>query len=444
MEKANIVQSKMELTGKINKYCINHASIVFTENCNLNCSYCYESEKKRHLYMSKETAEKVIDFLVNNAVHSGEKQIFLMLFGGEPTLNIEVMDYTWDYALKKTQENGISLRATLITNGSVYNQAVEDFIIKAYTTCSRFKIQLSIDGDKETQDTNRPFLDGSGSSDVVEENIRKLKEAMREHNISENGVYVHGCISKQSLPRLKHAYDYVRDVLKINDFSIFPVKEENWDKNDYKLYESQLRLIGKRIIEDCEKEDTAKYFMGFDSFKERSAKQTLPCMVGTGFCCISTEGDIYPCHRYMFGFRENSKIGSVFEPDNLKREKFMHYDMSNLHGKSRCVECENDNCKICVASNDLHNENMFLGFPKCCNMTEKETMVKKEVKQELIKLGLLENVDKQKEINVIEAMYTTLETLDERVSNNADTTLILLDLVQKIYERVENLEKGDK
>ena len=39
-------------------------TLYLTDDCNLQCSYCYEGDKKNKSYMTEATLEKTLDFIV--------------------------------------------------------------------------------------------------------------------------------------------------------------------------------------------------------------------------------------------------------------------------------------------------------------------------------------------------------------------------------------------
>lgn len=60
-------------------------TLYLTDDCNLQCSYCYEGNKKNKSYMTEATLEKTLDFIVSN--NPANDYIDLLLLGGEPLLN---------------------------------------------------------------------------------------------------------------------------------------------------------------------------------------------------------------------------------------------------------------------------------------------------------------------------------------------------------------------
>ncbi len=60
-----------------------------TENCNLNCSYCYLPGKNTLNQMSFEVARKAIDYFLSNPRIFTEPGVMLDFIGGEPLLTID-------------------------------------------------------------------------------------------------------------------------------------------------------------------------------------------------------------------------------------------------------------------------------------------------------------------------------------------------------------------
>ena len=52
-------------------------TLYLTDDCNLQCSYCYEGNKKNKSYMTEATLEKTLDFIVNNNPDNDYIDLFL-------------------------------------------------------------------------------------------------------------------------------------------------------------------------------------------------------------------------------------------------------------------------------------------------------------------------------------------------------------------------------
>ena len=72
--------------------------LITNENCNLNCTYCYEHHKTTS-YMSFTTAKSIIDKEFSTAT-SGET-FEIEFFGGEPFLNFPLIKQIVDYVKSK-------------------------------------------------------------------------------------------------------------------------------------------------------------------------------------------------------------------------------------------------------------------------------------------------------------------------------------------------------
>ena len=89
---------------------MNSCYLMMTNRCNMNCSYCYEREffKDNLKDISEETAKRAIDFLVENHKKGNKarpnEDINICYFGGEPTLNWEVLKKNIVYARSLEKE----------------------------------------------------------------------------------------------------------------------------------------------------------------------------------------------------------------------------------------------------------------------------------------------------------------------------------------------------
>ena len=121
-------------------------------DCNLACKYCFAEEGEYHgrrALMSYEVGKKALDFLVANS--GSRKNLEVDFFGGEPTMNFEVVKQLVEYGRSIEEANNKKFRFTLTTNGILLNDEILDFANKEMSN-----IVLSIDGRKEINDLMRP------------------------------------------------------------------------------------------------------------------------------------------------------------------------------------------------------------------------------------------------------------------------------------------------
>ena len=87
-----------------------------TEDCNLCCSYCYQINKAKHK-MDFETAKKAVDVIlnvdknvdINNYIDSKNTLGCILEFiGGEPFLEVDLMDQITDYFIETLIKKGVA------------------------------------------------------------------------------------------------------------------------------------------------------------------------------------------------------------------------------------------------------------------------------------------------------------------------------------------------
>lgn len=91
--------SLLDYPGKV-------SAIIFLSGCNMNCSYCYNSDLKKKVE-GKYSEDNILDFLKTRV----GKLDGVVITGGEPTINNELPSF-----IKKIKELGFSIK--LDTNGT--------------------------------------------------------------------------------------------------------------------------------------------------------------------------------------------------------------------------------------------------------------------------------------------------------------------------------------
>ena len=143
-------------------------------DCNLACKYCFAEEGEYHgrrAMMSFEVGKKALDFLVANS--GSRRNLEVDFFGGEPTMNFEVVKQLVEYGRSLEEANNKKFRFTLTTNGILLDDDILEFANKEMGN-----IVLSIDGRKEINDLMRPTRNGHGSSyDIIMPKFKKVAES---------------------------------------------------------------------------------------------------------------------------------------------------------------------------------------------------------------------------------------------------------------------------
>lgn len=129
-EKAELKRFQDKYTGKPK---VSLMYLLLTDNCNLNCRYCFVRNQFPAGYktsvMSAETAKQAVDFFARQLALSGEKEATVIFYGGEPLMNFEAMRA----AIRKIEELHDSQRLpekvtlSLITNGILVTPEIAEF-----------------------------------------------------------------------------------------------------------------------------------------------------------------------------------------------------------------------------------------------------------------------------------------------------------------------------
>ena len=145
-----------------------------TLQCNFACDYCFQGDHGDYNMhaekMSMETAHRLCEWVEIKLDELGSSRFSLTFFGGEPLLNQPVMFETAERLWRVTQDRGVGMGISVITNGLLLTPEVVDRLEPF--GLSSFKITL--DGDRQTHDRMRPLRGGQGTFDRIIENIRRV------------------------------------------------------------------------------------------------------------------------------------------------------------------------------------------------------------------------------------------------------------------------------
>ncbi len=172
------VFSYMRDVEKHNPYTLS-STVLLTWACNLRCTYCFQGHENRSVSMSFEQADRYIEFLTKGAKYKGSKHIFIMLFGGEPLINIKIGYYILNKIKLFCDENKLTFSSAIITNGTLLNEATLEKL-KEYN-CRM--IQITLDGVKEIHDRRRIYSSGQGSFDETMKALQLIDKSSDIHTV---------------------------------------------------------------------------------------------------------------------------------------------------------------------------------------------------------------------------------------------------------------------
>lgn len=277
-----------------------NVTFIVTHQCNMRCTYCYEHHKENKV-MSLTMAKKFVDLLFsedekNSPYLNPQKTSGLILefIGGEPLLEIDLIDQTLDYFLYKALDLNHRwanlFMISISTNGILYlTPKVQNFMKKWNR---RLSMSITIDGNKELHDSCRHLVSGEPTYDIV-------AEAFKDARIRFNQSGTKLTLSKDNLQYLSTAC--IDMIQKFNLEYLFgnPVFEENWTNQDALLYYNELKKLADWLISTNQWQKTGVAF--FTDFVGQPLPETDDrnwCGGAGDMLAFDVDGTIYPCLRY--------------------------------------------------------------------------------------------------------------------------------------------------
>ena len=334
-------------------------------SCNLSCRYCFAGEGcygGEQELMSVNTGKAAVDFLLYHA--KGRKKAELDFFGGEPLLNMKVVEEVTSYVRKREKETGISFNLTITTNGLLLNDAIIRYLRE-----ENFSVVLSLDGRKEIHNKMRTYKNGKGSYEDV---VAKLNEFVSQWGDS---YYIRGTFTRFNR-------DFCKDVkhlhkLGYKNLSLEPavsLPEEPWalSESDIPLLCEEYESLAEHYLESREKGEPYTFFhFEVDIYKGPCIYKRLSgCGAGEEYLAVTPTGDIFPCHQ-LIG-EEKLRMGNVnIQGDFRKLPEKLFPPAGPL--ENECPSCwARYHCGGgCRAASGLYNKDFNKPYKLECSMQKK-------------------------------------------------------------------------
>lgn len=326
-------------------------TFIVTKDCQLACKYCYLVGKNSKERMSWDIAKKTIDYVLQNEMYFKEPSVIWDFIGGEPFLEIDLIDKICDYIkiemfrLKHKWFN--SYRFNFSTNGLNYhNEKVQNFIKKNHEHLS---VTITIDGTKELHDSNRVYK-GSDKGSYLDV-VNNIPLYLSQFPVASTKVTITSSNIKYIKESVLHLFS-----IGIKDVNINCVFEDVWKDGDEIELENQLTQLADAIIDhDLYIENSCSFFW------EQLGKPMDPELDNTNWCgagnmlAVDALGNFYPCTRFAaFSLRSKRPIivGNVNSGlDFNKLRPFLTLDRIS-QSPEKCITCEvASGCAWCQGEN---------------------------------------------------------------------------------------------
>ena len=255
-----------------------------------NCTYCYQINKGKRR-MSFDVAKRFVDLLL-----SGEKgfsdyvgkdfspAIVLEFIGGEPFLEVELIDQVCDYFMDRAIELhhpwAKNFMISICSNGVAYFEPKVQAFLEKWK--NRLSFSITIDGDKELHDSCRVFPDGSPSYDIA---IAGAKDWMSR------GYYMGSkiTIATGNIDYLSRAIKHMIQ-LGYDDINCNCVYEKGWEiEHATKLY-NELKSISDYLFDNNLEDEIYISILSEDMFKPKDVDDLASWCWGKDTPILTADG----------------------------------------------------------------------------------------------------------------------------------------------------------
>lgn len=296
-----------------------HLVLATTMDCNFGCPYCYENRRKGK--MSDDVQAAIIEFIRMN-LKKGVRSLDITWYGGEPLLYPDIIEKMSAQIHKLVAEYSCELNMYMVTNGYLFTPELVEMI----DAVGIVKVQITIDGLKESHDRRRHLIGGQGTFDRIYENLKLFEEYPIRVDIRMN-VDNENC------------KDYIGLQRKIMELA----------NPNVVLYPSPVEDINPDTVNEISD------FMTFDEFekfaggicKEGDAASAATTVLDDRYCYCQAEtennyvidelGNCYKCWDQV-GRTENSCF-NIMSPDDKNYSNIVKYMCWNPFTDDKCKDC---------------------------------------------------------------------------------------------------------
>lgn len=291
--------------------------LYLTNDCNLNCIYCYEG-KKRNQIMDFNIIQKLMED------ESKKKEISrISFFGGEPLLQKQLIYDTVNLGNQLSLKTRHRFVYSLSTNGTLID---DDFI--RFCKKNKVAVGISIDGGEFVHNLNRKTFQSTGSFEKVLENAQKCLKA----NLKVMALPV---ICMNNVIHLSDSVNFLIQ-LGFQNITLNLNYAEKWTEESIEILKKQCSKVVDLYYHEYEKKKNIKIYP-LDTKIYYGIHQNQKC---TGGCngnriAVDTDGSYYPCLQFI----GNSKyiIGNYQEGIDDKKKKDLI--VKRISSQTICKDC---------------------------------------------------------------------------------------------------------
>ncbi len=309
-------------------------TVWMTENCNLKCKYCYEGQEKREKKFDLFHIDTLTKFIDREIFDSNEKneKVIISFHGGEPLLEFQSMKKIVQTLDKISLKKAIPIVYEITTNGNANEMEFLEFIKNR----EDFRISVSLDGNKETNDFFRVTRLGESSFYKAFKFAKHLLQMDKYPRIRMTLTpKTVDCLYENIVFFIEEGFTMI---VTVPDFF-----DKEWKYGHLKKLKKQLHKLNEyqRTLQP----QNVQISLLDESF---FLKKVGRCFGGLNEINISCDGLLYPCTYTM----NNTKycIGNIWEGIDTKKQKKLltMYTQNNVECSGCGLEsaCISTRCKF--------------------------------------------------------------------------------------------------
>lgn len=265
-------------------FCLEH-----TCSCNLNCNYCFNKNKYSKYTIFDIGYKNLLDNLFRTFKEC-DKYFIDLSSDAEPLTNIDFIKDLLCYVDIKQEEIRREINVSFVTNGTLLNEKVVNFLQN-----NGVIFGISLDGDKNTHDKHRRFLNGSPTYNLIMKNVKLIK------NKEFLGVAV---------TLTNSIFDLTKTIINLNKyFSTISIKfarleKECFDNGTINYWISEFEKLTLFLLDEVVKDKYNILFALlngddlFGRYLSLAILNSIPfnrCDAGNGRIFVDIDKNYYPC-----------------------------------------------------------------------------------------------------------------------------------------------------
>lgn len=333
-------------------------SFTPTHKCNLACTYCFAKSGNNYHDVQKElditTIDNMISFM-NNRFATNPKIRVEFVGGGEPLMHKESLKHIISSLKSVGEKDGKQYSVQVITNGTLLDETIIRWIDE-----NNLKLGISIDGNKDIQNSQRIYKNGKGTYDIVVNNIKKIK---RMNNISSitKDIWVVSVLTTHC----KSIYDIIEHHNSIGIKSL-EIRVARGSENDINLLNENTLPYFKQLyyelmcnlLNDIKNEKYDKLIAianNYDTFGKlikrliNKEKVIYRCGAGKWKYACTANGDVYPCDSFV---GNKDFIITNVNSGYINNDIILNFTDTNVQSNYPCFNC---NCRYLCGGDCYYN-----------------------------------------------------------------------------------------